>query len=266
MNNSELLKFSVKEEKDIMTPSFLSPDRNYNNNSIEANPDSNDLKNNSNKNLINDYESKIKLLKESNIQLTKEIIELKNEKNSKKIYKPEEYLIICDKNKDGLRWFLIKNKKYAKDKSSYNNMFWVDNNCISDIKKYNKFKSEEDETNEIIINNVKKLEEKEDMISKLSYRINCYENLNSSLLDIYEDPKDVKKSIQKSKSEKNIKNKMNNSKNNAFSSKVKFNANNDFEQNLNDNIKDDYSKNQYFYLEGNGLGLLNNFKDHVNYK
>ena len=268
MNNNELLKFSVKEEKDIMTPSFLSPDRNYNNNSIEANPDSNDLKISSNKNLINDYESKIKLLKESNIQLTKEIIELKNEKNSKKIYKPEEYLIICDKNKDGLRWFLIKNKKYAKDKSSYNNMFWVDNNCISDIKKYNKFKSEEDETNEIIINNVKKLEEKEDMISKLSYRINCYENLNNSLLDIYEDPKDVKKAIQKSKSEKSIKNikNTNNSKNNVFSSKVKFNAINDFEQNLNDNIKDDYSKNQYFYLEGNGLGLLNNFKDHVNYK
>jgi hypothetical protein len=145
-------------------------------------------------------------------------------------------------------------------------MFWVENNYISDIKQYNKFVSEEDEMNEIIINNVKKLEEKEKIINKLSYRINCYENLNGSVMDIYEESKDIKKEMQKSKSEKNVKNKMNNSKNNLFSSKNKYNAINDFEQNLNDNIKDDFSKNQYFYLEGNGLGLLNNFKDIANYK
>ena len=275
--NDELYSFSIKDGKDIKTPSFLSPERNSKNNSIDDGLDINDLPHsaNNNKNIINEYESKLKLLNESNNQLIKEINDMKNINNNKnkKIYKPEEYIIICDKNKDGLKWYLIKNKKYINIKNSYDNLFWVENNSILDIKKYNKFKSEEDEINEIIINNVKKLEEKEKIISKLSYRIENYENFEDSE-EYEEEPQEIKKKIQKSKSEKNIKivknmgdikNKINNS--NIFNSKNKVNKNIEFEQNLNDNIRDDFSKNQYFFLEGKGLGLLNDDdKDIFNYK
>ena len=62
-----------------------------------------------------------------------------------------------------------------------------------------------------------------------------------------------------------IKNKINNS--NIFNSKNKVNKDIEFEQNLNDNIRDDFSNNQYFFLEGKGLGLLNDDdKDIFNYK
>ena len=264
--NEELYRSNMKEGKDIMTPSFLSPERNSKHISLDAGGDSNDLGNivNNNKSIINEYESKVKLLKESNNQLIKELNDMKNNNNNnngnKKIYKPEEYLIISDKNKDGLKWFLIKNKKFADCKNSYDNLFWVENDCILDIKQYNKFKSEEDEMNEIIISNIKKLEEKEDIISKLSYRIENYELFNTSR-EMDEEPKERKKKIQKSKSEQNIKNQNYNIKNQSLINTNKFNINNDFEQNLNDNIRDDFSQNKYFYLEGNGLGLLNNDKN-----
>ena len=271
-HNEELNVYSVKEGKDIMTPSFLSPERNYKNISFDGGQDSVDLKNslnnsNSNNNIINEYESKVKLLKESNNQLTKELNALKNSKinnDNKKIYKPEEYEIITDKNKDGLKWFLIKNKKFSKEKNSYENLFWVENNCILDLNNYNEFTSEQDEINEIIINNIKKLEEKEKIVEekekvirKLTYIIDKYEN-DISIEE--EEPKVNKKKIQKSKSEQTLNKKIN--KNNSVNIiNKKFNIANDFEQNLDDNIKDDYSKNKYFYLEGNGLGLLSNNKD-----
>ena len=112
--------------------------------------------------------------------------------------------------------------------------------------------------NEIIINNIKKLEEKENIISKLNYKI---ENMGYYIFSDdeieEEEPKQNKKKIQKSKSEQTFKNKINNSQNIFMSNKNRFKLD-DNEQNLNDNIKDDFSKNQYFYLEGNGLGLLNN--------
>ena len=275
-NNDELYAYSIKDGKDMMTPSFLSFDKNSKNVSLDGGENSNDLgqqilNNSNNKNILNEYESKIKLLKESNNQLIKELNDIKNNNNgdnenengingNKKIYKPEEYLIICDKNKDGLKWLLLKNKKYENCKNSYNNLFWVNIDSILDIKKYNKFKSEEDEINEIIINNVKKLEEKEEIISKLNYKIQILEfNIIGGEMEEEEPPKNKKK-IHKSKSETNLKNKINNSQN-IFINNNKKVIIDDNEQNLNDNIKDDFSKNQYFYLEGNGLGLLNNDKD-----
>ena len=266
-NNDDLNRYSLKEGKDLMTPAFLSFEKNSKKSSMDEGENFNE---NNNKNIINEYESKIKLLKESNNQLIKELNDIKNNSydnnvendngsnGNKKIYKPEEYLIISDKNKDGLKWFLLKNKKYEKNKNSYNNLFWVNIDCILDIKKYNKFISEEDEMNEIIINNIKKLEEKENIISKLNYKI---ENMGYYIFSDdeieEEEPKQNKKKIQKSKSEQTFKNKINNSQNIFMSNKNKFKLE-DNEQNLNDNIKDDFSKNQYFYLEGNGLGLLNN--------
>ena len=242
--------------------------------SSEENQDSIDNnKSIKNKKIIDEYEHQIELLKETNKLISKsndelktknetilkELNDLKNNDNktnidTKEVYNSEQYLIICDKSKDGLKWFLLKDKKYTNDKNNYDNLFWVDNNKIENIKKYNKFKSEEDEMNEIIISNIKKLEEKENIISQLKYKINNYEKNNSAFMDV---TSDSKKKMNKSKSEQTMKNKSNNNSHIFSSSKNRYSNNGDFEQNLDDNIKDDYSKNQYFYLEGKGLGLLN---------
>ena len=269
-NNEENNPYNIKEGKDIMTPSFQSLDRNSKNISLDGGNDSVDLINslNKNNNIINEYESKVKLLKESNNQLTKELNDLKKNKinnDIKKIYKPEEYEIITDKNKDGLKWFLIKNKKFIKDKNSYDNLIWVENDCILELNKYNEFISEQDEINEIIINNIKKLEDKEKIVEEKDKEIrkltNIIENYENDFSSEEEEPKVNKFKLQSSKSEQTLKNKFNkNNSVNIFNKKL--NIGNDFEQNLNDNIKDDYSKNKYFYLEGNGLGLLNNDKNY----
>ena len=254
--------------------------------SLQEKQDSIDNNNNNNiknKKIIDEYEHQIELLKETNKIISnsndelkaknetilKELNDLKNNENKNNenknndnkinidvedVYKPEKYIIICDKNKDGLKWFLLKDKKYSSDKNNYDNLFWVDTNKIENIKNYNNFKSEEDEMNEIIISNIKKLEEKENMISQLKYKLNNYERNNSAFMDA---TSDSKKKINKSKSENSIKNKSNNNSHIFSSSKNKYNNIGDFEQNLDDNIRDDYSKNKYFYLEGNGLGLLN---------
>ena len=242
--------------------------------SSEENQDSIDNnKSIKNKKIIDEYEHQIELLKETNKLISKsndelktknetilkELNDLKNNDNktniiTKEVYNSEQYLIICDKSKDGLKWFLLKDKKYTNDKNNYDNLFWVDNNKIENIKKYNKFKSEDDEMNEIIISNIKKLEEKENIISQLKYKINNYEKNNSAFMDV---TSDSKKKMNKSKSEQTMKNKSNNNSHIFSSSKNRYSNNGDFEQNLDDNIKDDYSKNQYFYLEGKGLGLLN---------
>ena len=268
LNIDESLKNSIKDGKEINTPSFLSFEKNSKNLSLDENRDSNDINNNNNINIIKEYESKIKLLKESNNQfsqlndelqkknesISKELEEIKNSnnKNNKKIFKADEYIIICDKSKDELKWYLIKNKKDMNDKNSYNNLVWVDSNSIENIKNYNKFKSEDEEMNNIIINYIKKLEEKEELISQLRTKLHNYEKNSSSInMDI---SRDSQKKIHKSKSEQTIKNKTNNFTN---GSKNKFNKKDEFVQNLDDNIRDDYSKNSYFYLEGNGLGLLN---------
>ena len=262
---------SLREMKEVMTPGFLSLDK-----ESKKSIDSIELNNNviNNINIINDYEAQIKYLKESNNHYSQLNDELKSknesmikEINSLKrsssigsnnytkinmVYRPEEYIIICDKNKDGLKWYLIKNKKYINDVNSYNNMFWVDKQRIPDVKKFNKFKSEDEEINEIIINKVKKLEEKENEISLLKQKLNFYEkNENNHFLD---DSGSIKK-MKKSKSEQIFKNKKINKKNNDIN----------YEQDLDKNIKDDFSKNKYYYLEQQGLGLLDS-KDFENYK
>ena len=242
--------------------------------SSDENQDSIDNnKNIKNKKIIDEYEHQIELLKETNKiinksneelktkneTILKELNDLKNNDNktnidTKEVYNSEQYIIICDKSKDGLKWFLLKDKKYTNDKNNYDNLFWVDNNKIENIKNYNKFKSEEDEMNEIIISNIKKLEEKENIISQLKYKINNYEKNNSAFMDV---TSDSKKKMNKSKSEQSMKNKSNNNSHIFSNSKNRHNNIDDFDQNLDDNIKDDYSKNKYFYLEGQGLGLLN---------
>ena len=179
--------------------------------------ENNDVINDKNKNNMNKYESKMNLLKEKNDYFQnnldsfddqikfneKDIEELKNdiyktikkefkiskiqlcffainENKSGKKYSPNEYEILCDKYYYKYQWFLLinKNDKNSKD-NDLNKMFWVEKSQLINLDKFNKYISEADETNKNIIKYISKLEEKDDMISKLTYKLNQIEKLNS---------------------------------------------------------------------------------------
>ena len=179
--------------------------------------ENNDVINDKNKKNMNEYESKMNLLKEKNDYFQnnldsfddqikfneKDIEELKNdiyktikkefkiskiqlcffainENKSGKKYSPNEYEILCDKYYYKYQWFLLinKNDKNSKD-NDLNKMFWVEKSQLINLDKFNKYISEADETNKNIIKYISKLEEKDDMISKLTYKLNQIEKLNS---------------------------------------------------------------------------------------
>ena len=174
-------------------------------------------RNNKNKKNMNEYESKMLFLKEKNdyFQNTlngfddkikyneKDIEQLKiNISNSIKLelkitkigfsfisnktnrndikYSPDNYEILSDKFFLNFHWFLLVNKK---DKTSLNNdfnkMFWAEKSQLINLENFNKYTSEDEEQNKNIIKYISKLEEKDDMISKLSYKLNQIEKLNS---------------------------------------------------------------------------------------
>ena len=173
--------------------------------------------NEKNKNMMDEYESKLLFLKEKNNYFQnnlnsfddkikfneKDIEQLKNNiSNSIKIelkitrieisfisskeninknkYSPDKYEILSDKYFNNFHWFLLINKK---DKNSlindFKKMFWAEKSQLINIEKFNKYTSETEEANKNIIKYISKLEEKDDMISKLSYKLNQIEKLNS---------------------------------------------------------------------------------------
>ena len=79
-----------------------------------------------------------------------------------------------------IQWFLLINKK---DKTTvlndFHKMFWAEKSQLINLENFNKYTSEVEEANKNIIKYISKLEEKDDMISKLSYRLNQIEKLNS---------------------------------------------------------------------------------------
>ena len=123
-----------------------------------------------------------------------------------KFYNHKDYIILCDKNFNNLQWFLLAPKTKEKNKINknefvynYDNVFWVDKEHIEkEIDKYNSFVKENDEENKIIINYIKKLEEKENIISKLSSKLYSIEkNIN------YKSSNDKNSSKNRSKSSNN---------------------------------------------------------------
>ena len=58
-------------------------------------------------------------------------------------------------------------------------MIWAEKSELINIDNFNKYTSETEEENKNIIKYISKLEEKDDMISKLSYKLNQIEKLNS---------------------------------------------------------------------------------------
>ena len=102
-------------------------------------------------------------------KLQKKINDMKKE--NQRIYTADGYKILCDKVYQNLHWFLLKAKEKKKNKNdinSYENLIWVDSDHIKDLKKFNYENNVEDI---IIRDKTKKLEEKENLISILEYKI-----------------------------------------------------------------------------------------------
>ena len=127
----------------------------------------------------NDKKIEISIYKNEFGDLKKENEELKvklNENNIK-IYSSEEYNILCDKNYKNLQWFLLI-QKTNEFSNTYENLIWVPRKKILNIEKFNDFESENDtRNNKLLLDNYSKLEQKEEIISKLKYKIDCYEKI-----------------------------------------------------------------------------------------
>ena len=126
----------------------------------------------------NDKKIEISIYKNEFGDLKKENEELKvklNENNIK-IYSSEEYNILCDKNYKNLQWFLLI-QKTNEFSNTYENLIWVPRKKILNIEKFNDFESENDTRNKLLLDNYSKLEQKEEIISKLKYKIDCYEKI-----------------------------------------------------------------------------------------
>ena len=120
------------------------------------------------------------LLNEKSIEVTKYknlYNELKNEKNNKILenINPSNTKIITDKKYKKLTWYLIYKQNNKNEENNYENYLWLNDSQIKkeDLKKYNKFESEEHKLSDlkeyiIIIQN--KLKDKEEYISKLDYK------------------------------------------------------------------------------------------------
>ena len=130
----------------------------------------NDLYNN-----INELKMKEDLIE----KLQAELKEYKKNKNKNDLYfnKKDDYIILCERNFKEFKWFLITKKIFV-NKLSYENMIWANKNQVSEeLIKNNNFENSEEE--KIIMNYLRKLEEKENLISKLELKIKYLEkNMN----------------------------------------------------------------------------------------
>ena len=178
MNNNYIREHKIKKRNSI--------------HSIHKDTDSNYLsisKNNENiDELKSIYNKELKIKEDMIEQLQKK---LNDKENKNQIYNHKDYIILCEKYFKNLQWFLMapkikenNNKINANEKNkinnwnlyTYDNVFWVNkNNIEKDIDKYNNYEKENEEENKIIMNYIKKLEEKENVISKLTLRLTSIE-------------------------------------------------------------------------------------------
>ena len=167
-NTNEIVNYNSKEMK---------------NKDIEEYKKENEELNKKIKTLTNQYEIELSIykneyeaLKKENIKLNsnKDLEGLKNSQN----FTPDKYNILCDKNYEKLQWFLLIPKNTEFD-NNYNNLIWVAKDYLDNIDKFNKFESEIEIQNKTIINYIKKLEEKEEIISNLSLKYKKSEPTNN---------------------------------------------------------------------------------------
>ena len=131
------------------------------------------------KNSSNNNMSELKIKEDLIEKLQSRINELEKNKNiffSKK----DEYIIISEKNYKTLKWFLLT-KKININNLNYENTFWANKDNVDKelIKNINLEISDEEK---MIMNYLKKLEEKENIISKLQLKIkNMEKNMNLNI-------------------------------------------------------------------------------------
>ena len=137
----------------------------------------------------NDINSKIKDNKETHNNLLATFSEIKINYQ----YNPNEFFILCDKEYGELKWYLMKKQIDYEQDDTYDNLKWVPKIDVVDIDKFNEYSNEEENNNIELVKVIQKLEEKENIISKLTYKIeklekeiDDYKN-NSDFSDIYDE-------------------------------------------------------------------------------
>ena len=129
--------------------------------------------------LFQEYKKKSEILENEKEELTKRLLN-NNENNlvttfsSIKLnyqYSPNEYFILCDKTYKEFKWYLMKKQSEYSQNDTYENLIWVSSLDIVDVDKYNEYSNDEENDNLEMVNLIKKLEEKENIISKLSYKL-----------------------------------------------------------------------------------------------
>jgi len=123
-------------------------------------------------------------------------------------YNPNEFFILCDKVYGELKWYLMKKQIDYEKEDTYDNLIWVPKIDVVDLDKFNEYSNEDENSHSELLKVIKKLEEKENIISKLTYKveklekdIDNYKN-NSDFSDIYDEifVKSKRKSRNNSKS------------------------------------------------------------------
>ena len=149
-------------------------------------------KNNSNNNM-----SELKMKEDLIEKLQAKINELEKKINNNIFFsKKDDYIILSEKNYKTLKWFLLT-KKININNLNYENTFWTNKENVDKelIKNLNLEISNSDEE-KMIMNYLKKLEEKENIISKLQLKI-----------------KNMEKNMGLNMSNKNMRSKSSNTKN-----------------------------------------------------
>ena len=137
---------------------------------------------------LNDINTKYHELKKTIIEKDKELNNMKEaskailEKHKKIVEGPEKITpgtcqIITNKKYKKLTWYLIRknNNNVDLNNNMYNNYFWVNGNALpkEQLKRYNKFEDDEQKLKDLqdyIFDLQKKLERKEESISRLDYK------------------------------------------------------------------------------------------------
>ena len=118
----------------------------------------------------NESQIELSIYKNEFQALKKKSEEKENFNKNKEKFTPDKYTILCDKNYEKLKWFLLIPKD-IKFNNNYENLIWVEESNIINIDEFNNFETEIEIQNNIINNYVKKLEQKEDIISRLNSKL-----------------------------------------------------------------------------------------------
>ena len=181
--------------------SFTNEIVNYNSKEFNQQYEKLNEENNSLKEQLNQAQTELSIYKNefkcSKIELDELKSKINNEKKKQENnYTPDKYNILCDKNYNKLQWFLLipKDKKFD---NNYDFLTWVEKTNITDINKFNKFESEIELQNKTIIDHITKLEKKEEIISKLTLKLNNFEKKADTHSNFISSNNDVGVSLEK---------------------------------------------------------------------